>query len=262
MDNATLTIESRGHVLLMGLNRPHKRNAFNIEMFRALASAYGMLDEDPQLRCGVLFAHGDHFTGGIDLPEWGPVFAQGRGMELPLGSIDPLGVDPLRRVRKPIVIAVQGWCLTIGLELLLACDIRVAADSTRLAQLEVKRGIYAIGGATLRMPREMGWGNAMRYLLTGDEIPIDLAQRLGLVQEVVPHGRQLETAVELAERVARQAPLAVQASLRSARMAVAQGENAAIKHLAGDLAGLLSTADAREGLVSFLERREGKFVGE
>ncbi len=261
MSSPSLTIERRGHVLLMGLNRPDKRNAFNLEMYRALAQAYGQLQQGGDLRCGVVFAHGEHFTGGVDLREWSPLFAAGRGLELPPQAIDPLGMPPSPQITKPIVIAVQGWCLTIGLELLLAADIRVAADTTRLSQLEVKRGIFAIGGATLRLPQEIGWGNALRYLLTGDEIPLAEAHRLGLVQEIVSAGQQLQRACEIAARVAEQAPLAVQATLRSARLAREQGMHVASAELRGELARLLKTEDAQEGLASFLERRSARFHG-
>jgi enoyl-CoA hydratase len=261
MSSTSLTLNRRNQLLLIGLNRPEKRNAFSIEMFHALSDAYGTLEADPELRCGVLHAHGDHFTGGIDLADWQPVLARDGGLTLAPGAIDPLGLDCAHRLTKPIVIAVQGWCLTIGLELMLAADIRIAAQTTRLAQLEVKRGIYAIGGATLRLPQEIGWGNAMRYLLTGDEIPLQEAYRLGLVQEVVPMGRQVDRAVEIAEAIAAQAPLAVRATLRSARIARDQGAAEATTRLRPDMAALLKSDDAREGIASFVERRAARFSG-
>lgn len=256
-----LTVEKRGHILLMGLNRVAKRNAFDLDLYHSLSMAYGELERDDHLRCGVLFAHGDHFTGGIDLPQWTEHFAQGKFMECAPGGMDPLALDESKTVTKPIVMATQGWCLTIGLELLLASDIRVAAENTRFAQIEVKRGIYAIGGATVRMHQEMGWGNAMRYLLTGDEISAAEALRLGLVQEVVPTGAQLDRAISIAERIAAQAPLAVKATLLSARIARSQGAREAIQRLAPDMVPLLQSADAKEGVQSFIERRPAWFSG-
>ena len=261
MNTQNLTIERRGHVLLMGLNRVSKRNAFDIDLYRALSLTYGELERDINLRCGVLFAHGEHFTGGIDLPQWTEHFAQGKFMECAPGGMDPLALDESKTVTKPIVMATQGWCLTIGLELLLASDIRVAAENTRFAQIEVKRGIYAIGGATVRMHQEMGWGNAMRYLLTGDEISAAEALRLGLVQEVVTTGAQLDRAISIAERIAAQAPLAVKATLLSARIARSQGTREAIQRLAPDMVPLLQSADAKEGIQSFIERRPAWFSG-
>lgn len=261
MTAPTLTVEKRGHILLMGLNRVAKRNAFDLDLYHSLSMAYGELERDDHLRCGVLFAHGDHFTGGIDLPQWTEHFAQGKFMECAPGGMDPLALDESKTVTKPIVMATQGWCLTIGLELLLASDIRVAAENTRFAQIEVKRGIYAIGGATVRMHQEMGWGNAMRYLLTGDEISAAEALRLGLVQEVVTTGAQLDRAISIAERIAAQAPLAVKATLLSARIARSQGPREAIQRLAPDMVPLLQSADAKEGVQSFIERRPAWFSG-
>ena len=124
-----------------------------------------------------------------------------------------------------MVMASQGICYTIGLELMLAMDIRVASSDTRFGQIEVRRGIYPVGGATVRLHREIGWGNAMRYLLTADEIPAAEALRLGLVQEVTEPGQQFDRALEIAETISRQAPLGVQASLASARRARAEGEH-------------------------------------
>ena len=192
-----VTVERRGHVLLMGLNRPAKRNAFNLAMLDQLAAAYHDLEADDDIRCGVLFAHGDHFTGGLDLAEVGPVISQG---ELPFSR--PGRRDPWRKDgvwTTPVVAAVQGWTMTLAIELLLAADICIAAADARFAQMEINRGIYAFGGATIRLPRDAGWGNAMRWLLTGEPYDADEAYRIGLVQEIVEPGRQLERAIELAD---------------------------------------------------------------
>lgn len=259
MSGGLITTERRGHVWLMGIDRVDKRNAFTPEMYEGLGHAYGELDRDDELRCGVLYAHGDHFTGGLDLGTWTEVL-RGDAFPVPDGGLDPLGTHGARR-RKPVVCAVQGICLTIGIELLLATDVRVAAKDTRFGQIEVKRGIYPVGGATVRMPAQLGWANAMRWLLTGDTFDAKEAYRIGLVQELVEPGRQLDRAIALAETIAAQAPLGVQATLESARLAQTAGEQAAMDRLLPDLAPILDSEDAAEGLASFLERREAKFVG-
>jgi enoyl-CoA hydratase len=261
MGQSKLLVERHGQVLVMGLNRPEKRNAFDLELFSDLAVAYGELDRDPSLHAGVVHAVGDHFTGGLDLSEWAPLFAEGKFPELPEGALDPFGFDPGGQVRKPVIFALQGLCLTIGIELMLAGDIRIAADTARFGQIEVTRGIYPVGGATIRLFQEIGWGNAMRYLLTGDELPAEEALRLGLVQELVRPGTQFERALALAEAIAHQAPLAVQATLASARLARRRGEEAALARLLPDLQPLMASEDAREGLTSFLERRPASFKG-
>jgi enoyl-CoA hydratase len=255
-----ISTEQRDHVWLMGIDRATKRNAFDVPMYHALAKAFYELHHRPELRCGVLFAHGDHFTAGLDLPQFTPMFAQGK-WEVPEGSIDPLGLTGTR-VSKPVICALQGYCLTIGIELLLACDIRIAQRSTQFGQIEIKRGIYPVGGATVRLPREVGWGNAMRYLLTGDMFSADEAYRIGMIQEVVDDGQVLSRALELATTVAEQAPLGVQATLTSSRCMEKEGEEKAIARLFPDIQPILKSKDVQEGVASFLERRKAKFTGE
>lgn len=254
-----VTREKRGHVYLMGLDHVAKRNAFDLPMFFDLASAYGELDRDDDLRCGVIFAHGDCFTAGLDLAQFAPVLAQGP-IDLPKGALDPFGLSG-NRVSKPLVCVVQGLCLTIGIELLLATDIRIAASDARFAQIEVKRGIYPVGGATIRFVREAGWGNAMRYLLTGDEFDAAEALRMRLVSEVVTPDAAFDRAVTLAESIAEQAPLGVRATLSSAHLAITSGEEEAANHLLPDLMPLMRSADVREGVQSFIERRPARFTG-
>src|SRR5271154_6136558 len=256
----TVTLERDGHVLLIGLNRPHKRNAFNQAMLTDLARAYGLLESDPSVRVGVLFAHGDHFTGGLDLVDVGPSIAAG-DLPLPDDGRDPWRLDGFWTT--PLIAVAHGWCMTLGIELLLAADVRIAAAGTRFTQLEVQRGIYPFGGATIRFPREAGWGNAMRWLLTGDEFDAAEAYRIGLVQEVAddaaaPLARARGIAQTLAERAA---PLGVRATLASALLARQQGEAAAIERLRPDVTTLFASADAAEGVQSFIERRQAHFQG-
>lgn len=255
----TLTLERDGHVLLIGLNRPDKRNAFNVAMLTDLARAYGLLESDDDLRVGV-FAHGAHFTAGLDLVDVAPYVASG-DLPMPEGGRDPWRLDG--DWTKPVVAAAQGRCLTLGIELLLAADVRVAAQDTRFAQIEVLRGIYPFGGATLRLPRQTGWGNAMRWLLTGDEFDAAEAYRIGLVQEVTPDAdAAVARATEIAHTIAdRAAPLGVRATLASAHRAHSEGDAAAIARLRPVVAELFATADAAEGVQSFIERRAANFVG-
>jgi len=256
----SVIVDQRDHVLHMGLNRPAKRNAFNVEMLEELGRAYERLERDDDLRAGVLYAHGEHFTAGLDLAEVGPRLVEG-SLEWPDDARNPWRNDGLPWA-KPVVAAVHGWCMTLGIELLLAADIRVASADARFAQLEVQRGIYPFGGATTRLPREAGWGNAMRWLLTGDEFDAAEALRIGLVQEVVEPGNQVGRAVELAERIAaRSAPLAVRTTLAAAQRANREGEQAAEDRFVDDVVALFKTQDGAEGMLSFMERRPARFVG-
>lgn len=262
MEEAKIKIERRGHLLLIGLNRPAKRNAFDQEMLDQLAFAVTQLEDDREARCGVIYAEGEMFTGGLDLAKIAPAVAAGGKLDYPENALDPLGLDSKCRQRtKPLVAAVHGLALTIGIELLLACDIRIASENARFAQIEIKRGIFPFGGATIRFPEIAGWGNAMRWLLTGDEFDAAEAFRIGLVQEVVPHGTQIERAIEIAQTISAQAPLGVQATIRSARQAQAEGFQAAADALLPQVLELFATEDAAEGVQSFIERRAGNFTG-
>jgi enoyl-CoA hydratase/carnithine racemase len=256
-----ITVDVDGHVLLMGVNRPEKRNAFDLATIAELSAAYARLAEEAELRVGVLYAHGEHFSAGLDLAEVGPAVAsQGPEVLAGAGGYDPFGVWG-ELVPKPVVMAVCGIAFTLSIELALASDIVVAADDVRFRQLEIGRGIMPFGGATLRAPAQLGWGNAMRFLLTAEEFGAEEARRIGLVQEVVPAGGHVERARELAQLIAAQAPLGVQGTLANARAARAAGERAAIEHLRGILPGILASEDAAEGVRSFVERRDGRFTG-
>ncbi|NNE73730.1 MAG: crotonase/enoyl-CoA hydratase family protein [Acidimicrobiales bacterium] len=263
----SVSVEGRGHLLLIGLNRPAKYNGLTPTMMDELVDAFTRLDDDPDLWVGVVFGHGDHFTAGLDLPKFTALMEQGTRSvddvaDAPPAStprVDPFGLK--RWCRKPIVTAVHGITYTAGLELMLAGDIAIAADNCRFSQLEPARAIHATGGATIRFVDRAGWGNAMYHLLTSDEFDSAEALRCGFVQEVVPLGRQLDRAIEIAERIAQGAPAAVQATKASSRRFVTEGHQAAIDALAPTQAELTKTADYAEGIASFVERRTADFTG-
>lgn len=254
-----VTREQRGHILLLGLDRPAKRNAFDQAMLDDLVLALGDYERDDEARCALVFAHGEHFTAGLDLANVAETFRN--SWQLPEGAVDPWGTFGGPRLSKPLLVAVQGYCFTIGIELMLAADINLCASNTRFAQMEVQRGIFPFAGATLRLPQVAGWGNAMRWLLTGDEFDAHEALRLGLVQEVLASEELMPRALWLAERIAAQAPLGIRATLASARQVVNEGELAAARALPAVAQRLLASEDAQEGLQAMLERRPGAFKG-
>jgi enoyl-CoA hydratase/carnithine racemase len=257
-----IVTQPQGDVLLIGINRPAKMNGFTPRMFRELGEAYTRLDDDPALRVGVLHAFGKHFTAGLDLPTIAPLMRSGK-KAVPEGLVDPtdVGLPGYRRRAKPLVAAVQGITYTLGIELMLAADVVVAADDCRFSQLEVKRGIMATGGATLRMAERAGLGNAMLHLLTGDEFGAAEALRLHFVQKVVPAGQELQEALRIAQAIAAQAPLAVVATRRNAQLAAEQGPAAAVAEFLEVQQRLSATQDAAEGVRSFVERRAARFTG-
>lgn len=247
------------HVLLVRLARADKLNAFDLPMLSQLAKAYTDYDDDPDLRCLVVSCQGSHFTAGLDLAEVGPRVQAGEPL-FPNHYVDPLGLGTRRR-KKPVVMAVRGWCLTIGIELLLASDIRLAAETTRFGQIEINRGIFPFGGATLRFPQVAGWGNAMRWLLTGDHFDAAEAHRIGLIQEVTSEDAVETRALALAATIATRAPLGVEATLESAWSATETPFHEAAAALQPQIESLMESEDAAEGVQSFIERRDARFEG-
>ena len=258
-EDGRITTARLDRVCAIGIERPKKLNGFSPKMLVELAEAFTAFERDDGAWVGLLFAEGANFTAGLELDKVAPVMKE-RGSVFPVGSIDPLSLRPPLR-SKPLVCAVQGICFTLGIELMLAADIVVAASDCRFAQIEVKRGIMPAGGATIRIVERAGWGNAQRYLLTGDEFGAAEALRLGLVQEVVPAGGAKERALTIAQTIAEQAPLAVRASLASSRMALAHGPHAAVREFNAVQARLMLSEDAADGVRSFSERRAARFVG-
>jgi enoyl-CoA hydratase len=259
MSEPKVLLEQKGHLLLIGLNRADKYNAADMELLEQLALAYGKLDSDPNLRVGLVYAVGDHFTAGLDLADVAPrLNADGLAM-VPEGGLDPWGIQT-KSTSKPVVMAIQGTCFTLGVELALNSEIVIASDDSVFAQLEVSRGILPFGGASKRMPRAAGWSNAMKYLLTGEKFNAQEAHRLGIVTEVVAKGKQLERAIELAEKVAAQAPLAVQATLASARAAL-EDEASEDAFVGKRLARLAASNDARRAMEAYLSKQPVEFEG-
>ncbi len=254
-----VTREQRGQLFLIGLDRAGKRNAFDSAMLTDLALAIGEYERNDELHCAVLFAHGEHFTAGLDLMELTPKLVSG-AFKYPEEGIDPWGVSKPRR-RKPVVVAIEGICWTAGIELMLNADISIAATNARFAHLEVLRGISPAGGSTVRFTRAAGWTAAMRYMLTAEEFDADAALHMRLLTEVVAPGQTLARAIEYAERIAKAAPLAIQATLQSAFLAQDQGDDAALSTLDEQLLALIKTEDVREGVMAMMQKREPQFKG-
>ncbi|MGQ0846824.1 MAG: crotonase/enoyl-CoA hydratase family protein [Sporichthyaceae bacterium] len=258
-DLGGVTIEARGGVCLIGLDRPSKRNALNPEVMRELTEAYEHFEANPELRCAVLFGHGQAFCGGGDLLRLKDAFERG---ELDFShTYDPFQMTGKTRT-KPVVAAVHGICFAGGLELALATDIVLAAEGTMLGQPEAARGLFAFGGGSVRLPQIMGWGNAQRFLLTGDPMTAEEALRYGVVQEVVSADELTSRAFALAEKVAASAPIGVLDTLATGRLGLTHGQAAAFEETARRRDLILRTRDAEEGLRSFLERRPGRYLGE
>ena len=250
--------EIRGQVMLIGLDRAEKRNAFDSQMIHELSLALTEYEDHPGLRCAVIFAHGEHFTAGLDLAELQPKLASGV-FDFADNQINPWGTSARKRA-KPVIAAVQGYCFTAGIELMLNADLVIAQDNCQFAQMEVQRGILPFGGATVRFVQAAGWAKAMRFLLTGERFSAQAALEMNLINEIT-EAPPLSRAIELAEQICRAAPLAVQATLASAQEGVMQGPEAAFARLQQHLQPLLRSEDAQEGVMAMLQRRDPKFQG-
>jgi len=256
-DQGCIRTETHDRVFRIIIDNPARKNAFSPLMMEQLSDALTELHNNAAYWVGVVCAEGKDFTAGLDMPKFFGPSAEKRAPKA--GNVDVFGLG--KRCSKPIVTAVQGIVFTIGIELMLAGDIVVAADDSRFCQMEAKRGIAPLGGAHFRYLSRTGWGNAMYHLLLCDEFDAPRAREIGLVQEVVPAGQQIERAMRLAAIIARNAPLGIQATKEAALTYVEGGEVAAIAHIPAIRKRVLNSADAREGIQSFIERRPAVFQG-
>ncbi|MEO9224338.1 MAG: crotonase/enoyl-CoA hydratase family protein [Acidimicrobiales bacterium] len=257
-----LLTERRGHVLVVTLNRPEARNAFSPDMLVRAYDAWKELDEDPDLRVGVVKGAGGNFCSGMDLK------ALAKGVSKETGR--RMAEDPdlhwkalLRHFRpsKPIVAAVEGYCVAGGTEILQAMELRVAGESAQFAIAEVRRGLFPLGGSTVRLQRQIPYTMAADLLLTGRMISASEAKAVGLIGHVVPDGKALDKAIELAEAIAANGPVAVAAVLRSMRETKDLSEaDGLVREL--ELGWpIFETEDSKEGPKAFAEKRDPVFKG-
>ncbi|MGY3076765.1 enoyl-CoA hydratase [Bradyrhizobium sp. LM6.10] len=257
---AKITIERKGQTVLIGINRPYIDNRLDPDATENLARAYYNYDRDPSLRAAVLFGYGDRFSRGIDVDAYKAFAQSGKKMMDGPGFIDPLGrTKPA--LTKPLVVAVHGDTWNMAHELFLVADIRVASEDTEFGQDENTHGRFPGGGSTVRFPREAGWGNAMRFILTGDHWGAKEALRMGMVQEVTPdRDAALAKAVEIASKIAACGPLGIKTSLASSHMALDDSETALGK-LDDQYRALYATWDFREGRDAEVEKRPSVYEG-
>jgi enoyl-CoA hydratase len=256
-----VTVERRGQIVLIGINRPYIQNRIDPETFLGLAKAFYQYDHDPSLRAAVLFGHGDNFSRGIDVDAFRAVVASDRPRITEGGATDPLA-KTAPRLSKPLVVVVHGDTWNMGHELYLVADIRVAAADTRFGQDENTHGRFPGGGATVRFVREAGWGNAMRYMLTGDHWSAEEAFRMGVVQEIAPtRDKALETGIKMAEKIAACAPLGIETTLASAHLAIDSSQAEALAKLTAQYGALNRTEDFEEGRRAEAEGRPPIYQG-
>lgn len=264
MPDPHLLVERDGHVVTVTLNRPEARNALSGEMLVRMHDAWVEIDEDPDIRVAIVTGAGGHFCAGADLKamaaghpddEWTPRFQ----------ADDDLHWKALLRhfqPRKPLIAAVEGYAVAGGTEILQAMDLRVAGEGAVFGVAEVRRGLFPLGGSTVRLRRQIPYTIAAELLLTGRQMSATEAREVGLIGHVVPDGQALTKARELADQIAANGPLAVQAVLRSLRESANLGEQEALANELEIGAPIFLTKDAQEGPRAFAEKRDPTYTGE
>lgn len=246
-----------GHVCVISLDNVAKKNAITPDLMAQLSAHLTTFEDDDDLWVAILDPAGEHTTAGLDMPKF---FGPGATAQpLAEAQVDPFALQ--RRTTKPVISVVHGITYTIGIEMMLAGDIVIAADTARFCQLESKRGIAPFGGAHFRYLTRTGWGNAMYHLFLCDEFDAQEALRIGFVQEVHPYGRHRERAMEIARRICQCAPLGLRATKKAALEYLEQGERAGVAAIPAIRKAVFDTEDFREGIQSFIERREARFRG-
>jgi enoyl-CoA hydratase/carnithine racemase len=230
-EDEKVTVERRGNIVLLGINRPYIQNRIDPETFRKLAKAYYDYEHDPSLRAAVLFGHGPNFSRGVDVDGFRALVVSGAPLLQGTQIIDPLAKQT-GALSKPLVVVVHGDTWNMGHELHLVADIRIASAETDFGQDENSHGRFPGGGATVRFVREAGWGNAVRYMLTGDHWTADDAYRMGVIQQVAATpAAALEAGIQIAEKIAACGPLSSRFTLQSAHTAIDGPERQALKDL-------------------------------
>src|SRR3954470_2918920 len=259
-----LNIEYDGHVLILTMNRPEAKNALSPEMLVGLADAWDEIDNNPQIRVAILTGAGGTFCAGADLKAMNDSQNQS---EQAMRFREDAGMAWKALLRnhqltKPLIAAVEGYAVAGGTEVLQATDIRVAGESASFGVVEVTRGLFPLGGSTVRLRRQIPYTKAAELLLTGGTVPAEEAERIGLIGHVVPDGQALTKAREIADKIASNGPLAVQAVKRSLQQTEGLPEAEALKLELEIGLPIFGTADAKEGTLAFKEKRAPQYKGQ
>lgn len=259
-------VEQEGKTLIVTLNRPEAKNAFSPEMLLGMYKAWRRLDEDDSLMCAILTANGDTFCAGMDLKAGadGDHGSTEEFMSL-MGEVPNVHWQALlrdNRPSKPLILAVEGYALAGGTEILAGTDIRVAAENATFGVTEVARGLYPMAGSSIRLPRQIPYCLAAEIVLLGRHVTAREALDWGLVNRLVPAGETLVEAKKIADQIAQTGPLALRAITRSLREIQTDVEESQAMLQSDELANpVFASADAKEGMKAFKEKRKANFTG-
>jgi enoyl-CoA hydratase/carnithine racemase len=260
MSQEHVVIEREGAALIIRFNRPEQRNALSAAMMRQIMDRLAQIDSDPEIR-GVIITGGErYFSAGADLRE-----APGL-MSAPATAVDYMALwrrfhRTLEELSKPVIAAIEGFCLTGGFELTLACDLRIAGEGSSFGITSSKIGTVPGSGGTQRLPRIVGVSNALEMLFSGDPIDAAHAQRIGLINRLVPKGQALQAAKDLVGHYATRAPLSHKLMKRAVYAGMQMDQGSAIEYEAFIVTSIYQTRDRLEGINAFLEKRPARFEG-
>ena len=258
------TVEKEGHVMIVTLNRPEAKNALTPSMLIGMYKAWRLLDQDGDLYCAILTGKGDTFCAGMDLKTGPGPGDDAEEIQRLMKDVPNLHWQALLRENlptKPIILAIEGFAVAGGTEILQGTDIRVAGESANFGVTEVQRGLFPMAGSAVRLRRQIPYAIAAEMLLAGDDLPARRAYELGLVNHVVPDGQALAKAREIAERIAANGPLAVKALVATLRATETLPEEKAFEIEQQHGMQVMMSQDAAEGPRAFLEKRKPLFTG-
>ena len=264
-----LLVEQKGNIAIFTLNRPERLNAISRDMLQELSAKMVEANKDPEIRCIILTGAGRGFCAGLDLVDVGQggigsSSGEDKGSNKPPKQLFDLREAPITvmwNIDTPIVCALNGAAAGYGMDITLLCDIRISAESGKMAAVTAKRNVVPESGGTWLLPRLIGWAKASELYYRGRVVDAEESLEIGLVNAVVPDDKLMETAMEWATDIAENAPLAVQTTKRMMRMGLEESYNTSVDHLMVHLGGMLGSEDFKEGVQAFLERRKPNFTG-
>ncbi len=262
-----LLVENKGNIVVITLNRPERMNAISRDMLDQLSVKMTEANKDPEIRCIVLTGAGRGFCAGLDLVDAGQggigSGGEGKGANRPrqLFDLRDAPINVMWNIDTPIVCALNGAAAGYGMDVALLCDMRVAAESSKMAAVTAKRNVVPESGGTWLLPRLIGWAKSAELYFRGRVVGAEECLELGLVNTVVPDDKVMETAMQWAEEIADNAPVAVQTTKRMMRMGLEESYDTAVDHLMVHLTGMFQSEDFEEGVKAFLEKRKPKFTG-
>jgi enoyl-CoA hydratase/carnithine racemase len=258
-----LLVEQQDRVVVITLNRPERLNAISRDMLNELSAKMVEANKDPDTRCIVLTGAGRGFCSGLDLIDTGGNMEARKGQNRPrqLFDLRDAPINVMWNIDTPIICAVNGAAAGYGMDMTLLCDMRIASEHAKMAAVTAKRNVVPESGGTWLLPRLIGWAKAAELYYRARTLNAEECLEIGLVNAVVPSDELMPTALQWAQEVAENAPIAVQTTKRMMRMGLEESYDTAVDHLMVHLAGMFQSEDFEEGVRAFLEKRKPNFTG-